>query len=98
MIPLIVGAWPINSTPYWEKCFDLISWVYIRQAMQALGFGPFILGWLNALYRLNQPLIRMVLVNGKFSPTFCVRRGIPQGGMQCLLHHASSVTHRPDQT
>ena len=27
----------------WEKCFDLISWVYIQRAMRALGFGPFIL-------------------------------------------------------
>ena len=63
----------------WEKCFDLISWLYIHSAMRALGFGPFVLKWLRALYRLDQPLCRMVLVNGEFSPQFFVRRGIPQG-------------------
>ena len=63
----------------WEKCFDLISWVYINHAMAALGFGPFVLKWIRTLYQLDQPLARMVLVNGAFSPLFHVTRGIPQG-------------------
>ena len=63
----------------WEKCFDLISWVYINHAMAALGFGPFVLKWVRTLYQLDQPLARMVLVNGAFSPLFFVTRGTPQG-------------------
>ena len=47
--------------------------------MRALGFGPFILKWIHTLYRLDQPLSRMVLVNGGFSLPFYIRRGIPQG-------------------
>ena len=63
----------------WEKCFDLISWIYKSRAMEALGFGPFILKWIHTLYRLDQPLSRTVLVNGEFSPPLLHKEGHPTG-------------------
>ena len=34
----------------WAKCFDLIAWKYIHAAMEALGFGPDMIGWVHTVY------------------------------------------------
>ena len=31
----------------WEKAFDRVSWDYLHQATEALGFGPYMRGWMH---------------------------------------------------
>ena len=63
----------------WTKCFDLIAWKYIHAAMEALGFGPDMMGWVHTLYNLDHPAKRAVAVNGLTSLPFFIRRSIAQG-------------------
>ena len=63
----------------WTKCFDLIAWKWIHEAMRALGFGPDMMRWVHTLYNLDYPARRAVAVNGLTSLPFYIRRSIAQG-------------------
>jgi len=39
----------------WEKAFDRVSWDYLHQATEALGFGPYMCSWLKVLYNTDAP-------------------------------------------
>jgi len=63
----------------WEKAFDSVSWDYLHQSIDALGFGPYIKRWYHILYNPYNPQERIVQANGQRSPVFHLQSGIPQG-------------------
>ena len=63
----------------WEKAFDRVSWDYLHQATEALGFGPVIRNWLKTMYNHNAPPERKIKANGTFSDSFPIHSGVPQG-------------------
>ena len=63
----------------WEKAFDRVSWTFLHDAAEALGFGPLARRWLHTLYNDDAPPIRTVRVNGVRSRSFPIHSGVPQG-------------------
>ena len=62
-----------------EKAFDSISWDYLHQSIEALGFGPNISRWYHILYNHCDPQERVIQANGTRGDTFPLNSGIPQG-------------------
>jgi hypothetical protein len=63
----------------WEKAFDRVSWDYLLKAMDALGYGPIMRGWIGRLYNLETPPMRVIKANGTRSEPFPIRSGVAQG-------------------
>ena len=63
----------------WEKAFDRVSWDYLHEAIDALGFGPNFKSWMGMMYNEFSPPSRRVKVNGVYSAPFMIRSGTPQG-------------------
>ena len=63
----------------WEKAFDRVSWDYLHEAIDALGFGPRFKEWVGTMYNDYSPPTRRVKANGAYSAPFDVRSGTPQG-------------------
>ena len=63
----------------WEKAFDRVSWDYLHQATEALGFGPYMRGWMHTLYNSEAPPSRKIRSNGSLSESFPILSGVPQG-------------------
>jgi hypothetical protein len=63
----------------WEKAFDRVSWDYLHDATEALGFGPQMRGWFEMMYNAGAPPKRRVRANGEYSAPFEVLSGTPQG-------------------
>jgi hypothetical protein len=55
-----------------HKAFDTVSWSYLLEVMQALGFGPRWHEWVSILFRTTSS---RVLFNGQQGPAFSHRRG-----------------------
>ena len=63
----------------WEKAFDRVSWDYLHQAAEALGFGQHIRRMLGLMYNDDAPPMRRTRVNGARSDPFSIHSGVPQG-------------------
>jgi hypothetical protein len=59
-----------------SKAFDLVSWSFLMEVLQHLGFGP---AWYNILSKLLRSSSTRVLVNGEPSDLICHQRGLRQG-------------------
>lgn len=63
----------------WEKAFDRVSWDYLHQATEALGFGPKFRQWVHVMYNKDHPPTRRVKANGMRGERFPILSGTPQG-------------------
>ena len=63
----------------WEKAFDRVSWEYLHEAIDALGFGEQFMAWIGAMYNDHFAPIRRVKANGELSDAFSIKSGTPQG-------------------
>ena len=59
-----------------EKAFDSVNWKYMHRVLKAFGFGEDICQWISAFY---SNLSSSVVVNGKSSARFHIKRGCRQG-------------------
>ena len=59
-----------------EKAFDSVNWDYMNKVLQIFGFGNDICQWISAFYK---NIRSSVVVNGKASTFFDIRRGCRQG-------------------
>ena len=59
-----------------HKAFDTVSWSYLLEVLQALGFGPRWREWVSILFRT---MSSRVLLNGQQGPAFSHNRGVRQG-------------------
>jgi exonuclease III len=62
-----------------EKAFDRVSHEYLRDAVEALGFGQYLCRWVDTLYSDERPAQRRVAVNGHCGDYFPIRAGTAQG-------------------
>ena len=60
----------------WEKAFDRVNWDFLIKVMRRMRFPNFIITWIMTLYTNIQSL---VLVNGNFTQSFDINRGVRQG-------------------
>ena len=60
----------------WEKAFDRVNWDFLRKVLMKMKFPAFIIQWIATLYTDIQSV---VLVNGHFTKSFYVKRGVRQG-------------------
>ena len=59
-----------------EKAFDRVEWAFMRQTLQAMGFGESFIGWVDLFYH---HVCSVVNVNGYLSEPFFLSRGVRQG-------------------
>ena len=59
-----------------EKAFDSVDWSYMNKVLKAFGFGRDIVKWVTSFYT---DIKSSVIVNGKPSKGFEIRRGCRQG-------------------
>ena len=60
----------------YEKAFDSVDWNFMHSALEQYGFGKDILHWIQTFYK---EIKSSVIVNGKVSESFHVKRGCRQG-------------------
>ena len=60
----------------WEKAFDRVNWEFLMKIMNRMKFPKFIINWIMTLYTNIQS---MCLINGNFTGTFNIYRGVRQG-------------------
>ena len=59
-----------------EKAFDSIDWTFMLKCLDAFGFGPTIIRWVETLYN---DITSCVLNNSISTPYFELQRGVRQG-------------------
>ena len=59
-----------------EKAFDSIDWNFLLKCLDAFGFGPTLIRWVETFYN---DLTSCVLNNGICTPHFELQRGVRQG-------------------
>ena len=59
-----------------EKAFDRVEWPFMRQTLQAMGFGNSFVGWVDLFYHNVRSCVN---VNGYLSEFFFLSRGVRQG-------------------
>jgi len=59
-----------------HKAFDTVSWSYLLEVLQALGFGPRWREWVSILFRM---MSSRALLNGQQGPAFSHNKGVRQG-------------------
>ena len=62
-----------------EKAFDRVSWKYMRNAVERLGFGDDFVKWIGILYDENSAPTRRLRINGHEGKQFELRCGTAQG-------------------
>ena len=60
----------------WEKAFDRVNWGFLMKILVKMKFPVFIIKWIETLYTDIQSV---VLVNGYFTKSFYIKRGVRQG-------------------
>jgi exonuclease III len=66
-----------------KKAFDSVSHEYIKETLEAYGFGPMYLKMFKTLYN---KITARILINGFFSESIEIRRGVKQGdALSCAL-------------
>ena len=60
----------------WEKAFDRVNWEFLVKIMYRMRFPATTIKWIMTLYTNIQSL---VLINGNFTSTFDICRGVRQG-------------------
>ena len=60
----------------WEKAFDRVNWEFLIKIMHKMKFPTFIIKWLMTLYTNIESVC---MVNGHFTDSFNVYRGVRQG-------------------
>ena len=66
-----------------KKAFDSVSHKYIEETLEAYGFGPMYLKTFRILYN---DITARILINGFFSESIRIRRGVKQGdALSCAL-------------
>jgi len=66
-----------------KKAFDSVDHNYIRKTLENYGFGPVFISYFNTLYN---DITARVLVNGFFSETIKIERGVKQGdALSCAI-------------
>ena len=60
----------------WEKAFDRVNWDFLIKIMTRMGFPKFVLNWIVNLYTNIQSVC---LINGHFTDTFNIYKGVRQG-------------------
>jgi len=66
-----------------KKAFDSVSHEYIEETLEAYGFGPMYLKTFRTLYK---EITARILVNGFFSDSIKIKRGVKQGdALSCAL-------------
>ena len=60
----------------WEKAFDRVDWEFLRKVLVKMKFPNFILKWIETLYTNIESV---VLINGHFTKSFYIKRGVRQG-------------------
>lgn len=59
-----------------EKAFDRVDWLYMRLVLERLGLGPWMTGWVAALYPSPEARVK---AGGYLSSPFPIRNGTRQG-------------------
>ena len=59
-----------------EKAYDRVSWTFLRQTMEAMGFHD---TWIKQVMSLNLNASAAIIVNGEQSKTFKLQRSVRQG-------------------
>ena len=59
-----------------EKAFDRVEWSFMRQTLQAMGFGGSFISWVDLFYHDVRSAVN---VNGYLSEPFSLSRGVRQG-------------------
>ena len=59
-----------------EKAFDSIDWNFMLKCLDAFGFGPTLIRWVETFYN---GITSCVLNNGISTPYFEIERGVRQG-------------------
>lgn len=59
-----------------EKAYDRVSWRFLRQTMEKMGFAD---TWIQQMMSLNMNASAAIIVNGAQSKTFKLQRSIRQG-------------------
>ena len=59
-----------------EKAFDSIDWTFMLKCLDAFGFGPTLIRWVETFYN---DITSCVLNNGIRTPYFELERGVRQG-------------------
>ena len=62
-----------------EKAFDRVSYTFLREGLQALGFGPYFRSMVNMLYDESNAPRRRIFANGYYGPWFSIKSGVAQG-------------------
>lgn len=59
-----------------EKAYDRVSWKFLFQAMERMGFS---ITWINQVMSLNTNASAAIIINGEQSTTFRLQRSVRQG-------------------
>lgn len=59
-----------------EKAYDRVSWTFLSQAMEKMGFSPI---WVKQVMSLNTNASAAIIINGEQSKTFKLQRSVRQG-------------------
>ena len=62
-----------------EKAFDRVSYDFLLQAAEAVGFGPRFLRTIRMMYSDTSPPKRRIYANGHYSEWFPIQSGVAQG-------------------
>ena len=62
-----------------EKAFDRVSYTFLREALQALGFGTYFRNMVGMLYNEENAPQRRIYANGFYGPWFGIKCGVAQG-------------------
>ena len=60
----------------WEKAFDRVNWEFLMKILDKMKFPLFVINWIKVLYTNIQSLVS---VNGFFTESFNIYRGVRQG-------------------
>ena len=62
-----------------EKAFDRSSWIYLKEALAAIGFDQGFIDYVSLFYSHDNPPTRQLNMNGTLGPKFSLHSGVAQG-------------------